>query len=422
MSPRLQITLDALIKWEENSSYINLSAETALNKCEEKDKAFITALLYGTVERKITLDYIIAKHAKRSIDDIGITEKNILRLALYQILYMNTPDHAAVDTSVGLAKKSARGFINAVLRDFLRTDKQISLPPREKNEARYLSVKHSFPAWICKLYVSLYGYEEAEALLSSFNGDSELVLRVNTLKTSRNELIAEIGGEKSKLAENAIILKSGSPSKLYGFKEGLFFVQDIPSQLDTEALAPTENSRVIDVCACPGGKSFGMAMLMKNKGEIFSFDIHESKLSLIESGARRLGISIIKSEVCDATLGDTALFGTADFVMCDAPCSGLGVLGKKSDLRYKNKESADKLPELQLKILTQSTKYLKDSGYLVYSTCTVNPAENEGVINSFLAENTDFELVPFKIGECTYNGMHTFKAKFFISKLRKKRK
>jgi 16S rRNA (cytosine967-C5)-methyltransferase len=246
-------------------------------------------------------------------------------------------------------------------------------------------------------------------------------------KENAEALREELSAEPT--LDNGLSLRlrgSVNPERLAGFSEGKFFVQDTASATAVRALDPKSGDRVIDVCACPGGKSFAAASLMGGKGEIFAFDLHESKLSLISEGAARLGFSNIKIAERDATAPDESLFATADKVICDAPCSGLGVLSKKPDLRYKEEESIRDLPALQLKILTESAKYLKRGGELIYSTCTLNPAENEDVVSEFLRENSDFKAVDFEVGTLSSkDGMltlipHIHKTDgFFMAKLKK---
>ena len=278
-----------------------------------------------------------------------------------------------------------------------------------------------------KHFASLYGEAGCEELLKFYNEEKYTDITVNKNKATVEEIKESLGGEIH--IENGLSLRlSGSknPELLSGFSTGKFFVQDSASATAVCALAPKRGDRVIDVCSCPGGKSCAAAALMGNRGEIFCFDIHDSKLSLVKEGAERLGISILSAAECDALSPKEELFATADKVICDAPCSGLGVLSKKPDLRYKDEESVSKLPELQLSILSASSRYLKTGGELLYSTCTLNPAEDEEVVRKFLEENRGFSLTEFKVGGLASDGgmltlvpyIHKTDG-FFMAKLKK---
>ena len=273
-------------------------------------------------------------------------------------------------------------------------------------------------------------------MLRHFNNEKYTDITVNTLKTTAKELstrLAEQGIDTTdnySLGVSLRIPRSVNPESLRGFSDGEFFVQDRACAVSAMALAPRAGDTVIDVCACPGGKSFATAVLMRDVGRVYSFDLHESKLSLISEGAERLGIRSISVAQRDATAPDETLLGTADRVICDVPCSGLGVLGKKPDLRYKDASVAQELTSLQLDILTKSLGYLKQGGELLYSTCTLNPAENEGVVRALLSEHSDeYELCDFTVGAMhSHDGMMTLLPHidgcdgFFMAKIRRKAK
>ena len=399
-----KLALDLLMRYEASDTYINLalSSHSADNLTRE-ERAQLTALLYTTVERKLTYDYYISAISGRSLEDIDPYTKNVLRLGICQILEMTSvPDFAAVNESVKLARnKGEGGFINALLRSIVRQKDCLPLPREEKNYRRYLSVKYSFPLWIVKAFDKLYGREETEKLLISFNENKYTDLTVNTMKTTAEAFrlaLSERGIETvSSLSptHSVRIPKSVNPEHLPGFEEGHFFVQDSACVISALALDAKAGETVVDVCSCPGGKSFVTAILMGGEGAIHSFDLHESKLSLIAEGADRLGIDIIDIDCVDATEPRCDLFGKADKVICDVPCSGLGVLAKKPDLRYKSEESVLELPALQLAILESSVKYLKVGGEILYSTCTLRREENEEVIEKFLECNPEFTKMGF---------------------------
>ena len=431
-----QIALRILDEYEAGGKFINLALSSHLtDKLSREEKAALTALLYTAVERKLTYDYYICALAGRSESDIDPHTKNILRLGLCQLLDMRSiPDFAAVNETVKLAEgKGERAFVNGILRAAARQKDNLPTPKEEKNYRRYLSVKYSFPLSIVKHFDSLYGRENTENLLDFFNNEKYTDITVNTLKISVGEYkkkLEEQGilAEENNLVPSSLRIKdSVNPERLYGFNEGLFFVQDRASAIASAILSAEKGQLVVDTCSAPGGKSFASAILTENKAEIHSFDLHESKLSLIESGKNRLGLSCISVGQRDALIPDENLAHRADRVICDAPCSGLGVLGKKPDLRYKDSVVMNELPSLQYDILTASAKYLKIGGELIYSTCTLNPDENENVVLKFLSNNTNFEAIPFHIGGLEANeGVITLLPHvhgtdgFFIAKIRRK--
>ncbi len=431
-----QIVLRILDEYEAGGKYINLSlASHTTDNLSREERGQLTALLYTSVERKLTYDYYINALAGRSPDKIDMHTRNILRLGFCQLLDMTSvPEFAAVNESVKLARSKGEGaFVNGILRRAARERDFLPMPPEEKNYKRYLSVKHSFPLAVVKHFDSLYGREATEKILEFYNNEKYTDVTVNTVKISVDEYRKSL--EKSGISATASpdvphslrIDASVNPERLPGFAEGHFFVQDRASAVSSMALSPIKNGVTIDVCSAPGGKSFAAAILSGDSGKIYSFDLRESKLSLIESGADRLGLSSISVDERDALTPDESLIGTADRVICDVPCSGLGVLGKKPDLRYKDTSVLTELPPLQLDILTASARYLKVGGELLYSTCTLNPAENEQVVARFLAENPDFEPCDFTVGslkstdEMLYMLPHIHSTDgFFMAKIIKK--
>ena len=432
-----KLALNMLDEYELGEKYVNLLLSShSADSLTREERAALTALLYTTVERKITYDYYICNLSKRSLERFDPHTLNILRLGACQILDMESiPDFAAVNETVKLARSAGeRSLVNGVLRALVRTKDALPMPDEAKNYRRYLSVKYAFPLWIVKLLDEHYGREATERMLDRFNVEKYTDITVNTLKTTADALIARLAEQGIEATDNYSlgaslrIHRSVNPESLAGFSDGAFFVQDRACIVSAMALNPSEGETVIDVCACPGGKSFATAILMRDSGRIYSFDLHESKLSLIRDGAARLGLRSISVAQRDATAPDETLIGRADKVICDVPCSGLGVLGKKPDLRYKDASVAEELTSLQLDILTKSVGYLKQGGELLYSTCTLNPAENAGVVNAFLAEHSDeYELCDFTVGElCSSGGMLTLLPHidgcdgFFMAKIRRK--
>ncbi|MBQ8174673.1 MAG: 16S rRNA (cytosine(967)-C(5))-methyltransferase RsmB [Clostridia bacterium] len=403
-----RIALRLLRRFEVEEQYINLVLEDeVVATLAAEERRFLTALLYGTVERLVTLDHVISTLAARPAKGMAPHTKNALRLGLYQLLYMDgVPDFAAVNETVALAgSRGERGFINAVMRAAIRTPEKFAPPAREKDPVRYLSLTYAFSEALVRHFLAEYGEKDTEAILAAFNETKPLTLRVNTEKTDRVTLLSllrEAGyeGEETPFAPHGIRMReSVSPADLPGFFDGLFYVQDEASQIAVAALDASDATLAVDTCACPGGKSFGLAMDMKDGGTVHAFDLHESKLPLIREGADRLGLSSIRAAVHDGSSPKATLCGKAERVLCDAPCSGLGVLGKKADLRHRAVLRTNELPPLQKNILAAASTYVKAGGTLVYSTCTLNRRENEQVCLTFLRENSQFRAVPFAVGE-----------------------
>lgn len=401
--------LRVLARWEAGDAYINLAIGRAAEALPDADRRYLTALVYGTVEKKITLDYAIGALAHRS--EVSPAAKSILECGLYELFYLRTPRHATVNAWVELAgSRGEKGFVNGVLRAASALD-ALPLPPRDKNEARYLSVCYSVPLATVRRLAAVLD-DETEEFLRATALPPRMTLRVNTLKISRADYLARlaaagINAEATPLAPAGVRLAGTCPPRdLPGFADGCFFVQDEASQIATEALGAQPGETVIDLCACPGGKSFGAAICMEDRGRVLSFDLHASKLSLIESGAARLGLTCITANEQDATAPAPALIGLADRVICDVPCSGLGVLSKKPDLRYKDLRAADELPALQSAILESAAACVRPGGVLLYSTCTVNPAENEAVTDAFRTAHGDFTPEDFTVGTLSPAGGH----------------
>lgn len=402
-----QIALRILDEYEAGGKYINLSLSShTTDVLTREERAQLTALLYTAVERKLTYDYYICALSGRSESSIDPHTKNILRLGLCQLIDMSSvPDFAAVNESVKLARsKGERAFVNGILRAASREKNALPMPPEAKNYKRYLSVKHSFPLAVVKHFDSLYGREATEKIFEFYNSEKYTDITVNTVKISVNEYLkclenAGFSATASPDVPHSLRIEASvNPERLPGFADGHFFVQDRASAVSSMALSPVSDGVTLDVCSAPGGKSFASAILSGDTGRIYSFDLHESKLSLIESGAERLGLNSISASERDALTPDESLIGIADRVICDVPCSGLGVLGKKPDLRYKDTSLLTELPPLQLDILTASARYLKNGGELLYSTCTLNPLENEQVVAKFLENNPSFALTDFAVG------------------------
>lgn len=397
------IALKILLSVEQDGAYSALALNNSIkeNKLNHLDSSFVSALVYGVLERKLTLDYIIKQYSKIPLRKIDIKTKLILRLGILQLLFMDkVPDSAAVNESVNLAKKNklhkSSGFINGVLRSITRADVKYNLPDEKKDKTYYLSVKYSCPQDIVRLWIESYGEEVAVGILKSLSGRPQLTARVNTLKTNADELIEELAKEnvkaqKSPLSDNALLLTdTGSIENLKAYKDGKLYIQDCASQLCIKSLGPKPDDIMLDVCSAPGGKSFTSAQYMENSGAIYAFDIYKHKLKLINDTAQRLGITNIKTAIRNADT-DTTELPLADKVLCDVPCSGLGIILRKPEIRYKDDLFNPDLPNLQYRILCNSSRFVKSGGTLVYSTCTLNPAENRKNAEKFLLEHPGFE-------------------------------
>ena len=418
----------------DKQAYSNIALDAALKDSDlsERDKSFASRLFYGVLERRLTLEYVISLYSSKPLHKLDSSVANILKMGLYQLLYMDSvPDSAAVSESVALTrqagKSSASGFVNAVLRSFIRDGKQIKYPD---DDCERMSVRYSCNADIIKMLCEDYSREEAEELLECSLTPHRTYIRVNTLKTDRDTLIAKLNeqGVRAEICsedKDCIAAENiGSITDSELFKAGMFHVQDLSSQLCCRVLDPRPGDTVLDVCAAPGGKSFTTAEIMGDTGRIIACDLHEKRVGLIKSGAERLGIGIIEAVRNDAKILNDS-FPMADRILCDVPCSGFGVIRSKPELKYTRPEDIKRLPEIQYEILCSAARYLKEGGELVYSTCTLNRKENDDVIDRFLRENHGFEAAEVMSRYGNKGHKITIFPKrfncegFFISKVRK---
>lgn len=428
-NPR-ELALKSLIKTDTLSVFSNLEINTTLQRANlsEADRGLYTALYLGVLEKKLTLDYIIKKYSSTPFEKIEVTEINLLRLGIYQLYFMDKiPDYSAVDECVSLAPRKTKSFINAILRAFIRDGKKVDFP-KEKWER--VSIIQSYPMELISLLIDSYGEDLTYELLNFQQDDHDLSLRVNTLKISVEmalKKIKELDKDAYLSAFAGDIIKARlSINQIKDLIDnGLVFVQDEASRICSMAVGAMPGERILDACACPGGKSFSMSIDMENNGQLLSCDLHENKLSLITKGAMRLGIDIITTKEQNGKVENKELIDSFDRVLCDVPCSGLGVILKKPDIKYKDIESINNLPNVQLDILSNCSKYVKKDGILIYSTCTINKRENEDNINRFLKENDSFVLDEFSVGSKVIKGMHTFFPHiektdgFFIAKMKR---
>lgn len=396
MANARETALLTLYKIEYEGAYSNIELKKTLSaaKLSQSDAGLVTALVYGILQRDITLEYVIEQYSSIKIKKISKYILIILKIGLYQILYMDKiPESAAVDECVKLAKKygfKSSGFVNGVLRSFLRNEKKISFPTDKIEKA---AAENSFPKMLVEEWINRFGYDFACELMKSLNEIAPMCVRVNLLKTDKEKMLAQLeNAEAGKISPSAIYTKGFDVGTSSEYKEGLIMPQDEAAMLACEILAPKKGDVVIDLCAAPGGKTTYIAQLMENKGKILAFDIHEHKIQLITENAKRLGIDIISAYEGDSSEYNENYREYADCVLADVPCSGLGIIRKKPEIK-KRYQKSEELYEIQYKILENAAKYLKIGGSLVYSTCTIETEENEKIISKFLKEHNEFETV-----------------------------
>lgn len=400
------VALKIIGEVNEGGAYANIALARELGKrpLSDQDRRFVTELVYGTVKAGATLDWLLGHYISRPLAKIDPVIRNILRLGAYQIFFLSrVPVSAACNQAVELAKRHSHAgtvkFVNAVLRGAARDPGKAAYPDPEKEPAKFLALKYFHPEWLVTRWLERLGHAECEALLAVDNATPPLSLRTNTLKASRDDLLARLAGEEvtaeaSAWAPEGIVCHEyPALAKLVSLREGLFQVQDESSMLVAHVVGPKPGEFVLDACGAPGGKSTHLAALMGDKGRVLSTDLYEHKLRLTAENAARLGISIIETKVSDATKLHEAHAGQADRVLVDAPCSGLGVLRRKPDSRWRKTASMLRdLPKLQSAILASAAACVKPGGVLVYSTCTTEPEENDNVVRAFLADNPGFVL------------------------------
>ena len=426
-----ELVLEMLIEIIEKNQYSHLILRDVLDKYQylsKQERAFMTRLTEGTLEHLIELDYIIDSFSKTKVRKMKPMIRSILRMSVYQIKYMDSvPNSAVCNEAVKLAKRHGfgqlSGFVNGVLRNISRNISDVRYPD-QKDMVRFLEVKYSMPQWIVKQWINDYGMEKTEQILKGFDRENPLSIRTNTLKCTPEEL-------RDKLKAEGVIVEpvkdldyafyiSGFDylNGLQSFEDGLFYVQDVSSMMAAELAAPEENDYVIDVCAAPGGKSTHLAEKLKGTGMVEARDLTDYKVDLIRDNIDRHELHNMKAVLMDATSYDEASVNKADVLICDLPCSGLGVLGRKTDIRYKiSHEQEKELMELQRQILDTVHQYVKPGGTLVYSTCTIDKMENEDNVRWFADKYKDFvlkeerQLLPGQLG-----GDGFFLAKFIREK------
>ena len=405
-----EIALKSLYEINQKGAYSNIVLQNSLDNDELRDidRSFITELVYGTLKWQLKIDWIIGQFSNIKVKKISPWILNILRLGVYQIVFTDKiPESAACDESVKLAKKyghsASSGFVNGVLRNIARKADTIKYPNALADPLMYLSIQYSHPEWMVGAWLKRYGFDFTEDLLKANNEVPELCVRANTTRISAEKLVkklteAGLEVEKGKYSNEAIIIKSHvSLSKLQEFKNGLFQVQDESSMLVGHILDPRPGETVLDVCSAPGGKATHIAQLMNDKGRVIARDVHLHKIRLIKDAVGRLGLTAVEAELFDALQFDGNMEGKADRVLVDAPCSGLGIIRRKPDIKWaRNISDKKEITGLQKKILSNASRYVKDGGILVYSTCTLEPEENENIIRGFLEENREFNTEDIK--------------------------
>lgn len=435
MADARSTALKLIVKSQKNKTYSNIALDEELRRSQLslKDRKLTAALFYGVIERMITLDRIIGELCDKPANKLSVEVRAILQMGIYQLKFMDSiPDNAAVDESVKLAKKqknpAAAGFVNALLRSFIRNDKKL---PKGKSKADSLSIEYSCPIELIEKWQNEYTDEQVMSMLKSSLGQPPTTIRVNTTKITKAELIKTLAEENIEAVDNpnakdCLTIKNASSIEgTKAFGQGLFHVQDIACQVCCEALECEDAELLLDVCSAPGGKAFTCAQIMK-KGRVLAFDLHENRVRLIKNGAQRLELSNVSASVNNAKLFSEDM-PKADRILCDVVCSGLGVVRRKPEIKYKELSELQRLPEIQYEILETSAQYLKKNGILVYSTCTLSREENEQVVERFLKEHKDFAPVNvfenrgefFKTPFLTLTPKDIDSDGFFIAKLKR---
>lgn len=416
-----------------------LKRQLAAAKLDSRDAGLATQLCFGVLQNQILLDFYLSKFSNIPLKRMEGKVLQALRLGLYQILFLDKiPQSAAVNSAVAMTKThcknpKAAGMVNGILRSIGRSLDELPAVPNE-DVVEYLSIKYSHPAWFVKEIILTLGGAEAAQFLAANNSQPPMTAMVNTTKTSAVDLRAEleqegVETENHPWLENCLLLsKTGDLERLQAFQKGCFYIQDPASRLSIAASGVKPGMQVLDCCAAPGGKSFAAAIAMNNQGSVTSCDLHPHKKKLIQAGADRLGLDIIRAETADGKEFRPEWEESFDLVLVDAPCSGLGVIRKKPDIRYKDPKPLEDLPKIQGAILANAARYVKPGGILMYSTCTVLRRENEDVVQNFVSNCKDYKLESFTlrgINGVVESGMKTLWPHrngtdgFFISRLRR---
>ncbi|MDP5273366.1 16S rRNA (cytosine(967)-C(5))-methyltransferase RsmB [Chengkuizengella axinellae] len=401
-----ELAMNILTKVDEKKAYSNILLNESLNKfqLERQEVSLTTEIVYGTIQRMNTIDYFLNQFVSKKVNKLQPWVRSLLRLSFYQLYYLDRiPDHAVVNEAVNIAKRKGHrgisGMVNAVLRNIIRKKEQLVLPD-SSNKVRYISLKHSHPEWMVKRWIQQFGQEVAEQICEANNGAPHVSVRVNQMKMDRDTVIHEMENEDlqvalSSLSQDGIVVESGgNMAHSHWFKEGKISIQDESSMLVAAILDPKPNETILDCCAAPGGKTTHIAEKMRSSGTIWANDIHPHKQKLIDEQSDRLQLKNINTTIHDALdLNKKFEKHTFDRVLLDAPCSGLGVIRRKPDLKWvKSEADVKEISKIQLDILSRVADLLKPGGILVYSTCTIESSENENIIHDFLQENPEFTI------------------------------
>ena len=433
-----EIALKTLYKINEEEAYSNIALDEEIkqnrNKLTEKDIGLISEITYGVTTWKLTLDSIIKKYSKIRLKKISPWILNILRMGIYQIIFLDKiPKSAAVNESVNLSKRyghtSSSNFVNAILRKVDKKDYEELF--QIKDDVERVSKTTSMPEWIIKELMKNNKMDKVEEICKNSNLKPKIMIRVNRIKTTPSELKLKLGERNIEYSETEIeefinLKKVKNIENLDLFKEGYFTIQDLSAGLTAISLNPKPNEYVLDACSAPGGKTTHIAELMQNKGKIEAWDIHEHRVKLVQKNAKRLGIDIIKTDVQDAMKFNEKYVEKFDKILLDVPCLGIGVIKRKPDIKWQRKqEDIEKITNIQKNILQNCSKYLKPNGILVYSTCSILKDENMKIIEEFLNKNREFEKTNIIINQKEINGKITIMPNeeqdgFFICKLQKK--
>lgn len=410
-----EVALKVLYNIEVNKAYSNITLDEEINKnmkiLDNRDIGFISELTYGVITWKLTIDEIIKRYSNLRLKKISPWILNILRMGIYQIVFLNkVPKSAAVNESVNLAKryghKGSSNFVNAILRKVSKNDYEEMF--NIENNVERISKTNSMPVWIVETLLKENTLEKVEEICKNSNLKPELSIRVNNLKTSKEELKKKLEEKDIKVEngvlEDFLILKNAKNiENIEEFKNGFFTVQDEAAGLTAKILNPQINDTVLDACSSPGGKTTYLAEIMKDKGEVIAFDIHPHRVKLVEQVSKRLNLKSIKTDVKDSSIYDEKYKEKFDKILLDVPCLGLGVLKRKPDIKWqRKKEDIEEISKIQKQILDTCSKYLKKGGVLVYSTCSILKEENEDVVNEFLEKNENFEMEKIELEENNY--------------------
>ncbi len=391
-----KIALEILLKYKQEGSYLNLTINSYFNHYDlnRNEKDFITRVVYGTVQNMIYLNYQLEPLIKGRVKTY---ERMLLLMSLYQLYFMNIPNYAIVNEAVNLAKKKkgfkTAQFINAVLNQAVANKRSLD----DLDEIEYISISTSHPLWMVKMFIKQYGIDKTRKMCEANNEVPYKTARINTLKTSKEQMLKDEMFKAGMLSEDALYFNGSSIAHTDYFKNGFITIQDESSQLVARLLNPKENDYVLDMCSAPGSKTSHLAQLMNNIGKIDAYDLYEHKVSLVNSQMERLGIDIVCMKAYDSTrLNELYEEKTFDKILLDAPCSGFGVLARKPEIKYHDSSAMDEIIEIQEKLLENAYFLLKNNGKMVYSTCTVNKKENEKQILKFIRNHPDMKIIEEK--------------------------